>query len=174
MTAKLWDFSLICSGIDDWTDEVVETVCLKAHDAAFAKSNGVLYADLERESTSAADAIAGALEDLEAAWPGLLVSHVEPDDLVTMADIAERIDCSREAVRLWVNGQRGGGHFPLPSHNALGRSRLWRWLDVVEWMRSADVDATVTDDVVELAAAIDDANRELRSRVSNHLAVHGW
>ena len=79
-----------------------------------------------------------------------------------MADIADRLERSRESIRLWITGERGPGAFPLPQHNALGRSRLWRWSQVLDWIDEHQV-AAVHEATLELAHAIEDANTRLRS-----------
>lgn len=58
--------------------------------------------------------------------------RVEPDDLVTMSEIAERRGRSRESVRVLVAGRRGRGDFPAPVSHLRSRSRLWRWPEVAE------------------------------------------
>lgn len=123
----------------------------------------MLFAEFEREAPSASEAITTAIASLEdGGWPDLRVTHVEPDDLVTMADIAERLHRSRESVRLWILGERGPGGFPQPSHNALGRSRLWCWREVLDWCQRAGVAVKVSGADVELAVAIDKVNDKLR------------
>ena len=52
---------------------------------------------------------------------------------MTLAEIAERLDRSRESARLLVRGQRGKGDFPAPISHVRSRSRLWRWSDVAAW-----------------------------------------
>ncbi len=124
----------------------------------------MLFAEFDRESESAVEAITTAIASLEEGWwPELRVTHVEPDDLVTMADIAERLGRSRESVRLWILGERGPGGFPQPSHNALGRSRLWRWGEVLGWCRRSAATVEISDTELELAAAIDEVNHTRRA-----------
>ena len=75
------------------------------------------------------------MRDVEGTVDGVTVARVEPDTLVTIADIAERLGRSEESVRLLIVGKRGPGRFPVPVAR-LGRrkSRLWRWTDVLSWM----------------------------------------
>ena len=161
---RTWEFSLVCFGIDDWTDEIVDHLHDKIDDAAFGMSNGVLFAEFDREADSASEAISGAVDDLERMQPLITVDHVEPDELVTMADIADRLNVSREAVRLWVTGLRGPGDFPRPAHNALGRSRLWHWPEVLLWVAQPEVGTHVGHDDIDLAVAIMGINQGLRAR----------
>ena len=61
------------------------------------------------------------------------VIHVEPDELVTMSEIAERLERSRESIRLLISGERGSGDFPAPVSHLRTRTRFWRWPDVLRW-----------------------------------------
>ena len=67
------------------------------------------YADFEREATDALSAIVSAVEQIEKA--GLLAASVG-EDLVTVADIAERTGRSQHTVSAWITGVRGPGGFP--------------------------------------------------------------
>ena len=53
-------------------------------------------------------------------------------DLVSLSQIAERLDVTREAVRLWASGKRRDG-FPTPFTSA-GQSLLWAWSEVFDWL----------------------------------------
>ena len=58
-------------------------------------------------------------------------------DLVSLSQIAERLDVTREAVRLWAIGQRRKD-FPEPFTSA-GQSLLWAWSDVFNWLTKEEV-----------------------------------
>jgi hypothetical protein len=105
-------------------------------DATIGVSGGVPFADLSREAGDVLEAVASAIKDVEDAGVGATVVRVEPDDLVTITDIAERLGRTGESVRLLIRGDRGPGGFPQPV-TRLGRrrSRVWRWADVVEWFK---------------------------------------
>jgi len=127
-----WEFTLIVDG--DVTNEVVLDKLAEqgAEDATFGTAAGVAYADFSREAASLPAAVMSAINDLEGV-PGISVLRVEPDDLVTQAEIAERLDRSREGIRLLAAGHRGKGTFPAPVSHLRARSRLWRWSDVARW-----------------------------------------
>ena len=72
-------------------------------------------------------------EAIEAAIPGARVVHLEPDDLVTMAEIAHRTGRTRESVRLLVKGERGPGGFPPPATHFKTRNTMWEWQEVAAW-----------------------------------------
>jgi hypothetical protein len=127
-----WDFTLIVDG--DLTDDVVveKLIAHGADDATFGVAASVAYADFSREAASFPSAVMSAIHDVEGV-PGISVLRVEPDDLVTQAEIAERLDRSREGVRLLAAGHRGKGTFPSPVSHLRARSKLWRWSDVARW-----------------------------------------
>lgn len=56
------------------------------------------------------------------------------EDLVTRSDIADRLDVTRQAVGLWVRGQRKAG-FPATVNPVAGG--VWLWGDVVRWAQNA-------------------------------------
>ncbi len=70
----------------------------------------------------------------------LRVRRVEPDDLLTMTEIAQRLGRNRESIRLLVAGERGPGNFPAPVSHLRYRNRLWRWSDVAAWAGESEAD----------------------------------
>ena len=133
-------------------------------DATFGSVDGVRYGDFHREAVGLGDALFSAVKEVESVQ-GLTVLRVEPDDLVTASEIAERLGRTRESVRLLVAGERGGGDFPAPVSHLRSRSRLWRWSDVTAW---AAAGAAQEPGEAQLLAAIN-AALELRNR-SAHLS----
>ena len=75
-----------------------------------------------------------AVKDVERAKRGATVAHVEPDDLVNASEVARRLACTREYVRLLVAGQRGRGGFPVPLAGVTGTTLFWSWAAVVRWL----------------------------------------
>ena len=128
-----YEFTLVIDG--DLTDEDVTRQLFEAgcNDATFGVINGAGYGEFIREATSLADAVMSATRQVESAGR-LRVRRIEPDDIVTMAEIADRLDRTRESVRLLIAGKRGRGKFPAPISHARDRGRLWRWSDVAEWL----------------------------------------
>jgi predicted DNA-binding transcriptional regulator AlpA len=93
--------------------------------------DGVWTAVFDREAPSFKEALASAIAAVREA--GLAVRRVEPDDLATQAEIAERLGRSSESVRLLASGQRGDGTFPQPVVRTTSRGSLWRWSQVAAW-----------------------------------------
>ena len=129
-----YSFTLAIDGdVDEKMDELFEAGC---DDATFGSVDGAHYADFDREAPTLGKAISSAIADVESV-PGLRVRRVEPDDLVTVPEIAQRLGRSRESVRLLIAGKRGSGNFPAPASHLRRRNRLWRWSDVAAWAGEA-------------------------------------
>ncbi len=127
-----FEFTLVLSGdFDD--DRTMDALFVAGcDDATFGSVDGAGLADFVRGAPSLAMAVKSAIDQVESV-PGLRVLRVEPDEFVTMSEIAERLGRSRESVRLLVKGQRGPGGFPHPVSHLRARSRLWRWSEVAAW-----------------------------------------
>jgi hypothetical protein len=102
-------------------------------DAAFGQERGSPIAEFDRESSTMAEAIASAIRGLEAA--GLTPLRIIDNDLVTLADIADRIHQSRESVRRYATGERGEGQFPPPLNPDRDGTAFYRWTEVAPWIR---------------------------------------
>ena len=116
----------------------------------------------DREAVSFADAILSGIAEVEAAQFEVL--RVEPDELVSAADIAERTDRSRQSISSLVNGTRGPGGWPPPVAENV-RSPLWRWSDVAAWFEAFDRSQSVDREEAALLAASNEllaARRALR------------
>lgn len=97
----------------------------------------------EREARSMRAAVLSAIADVESA--GFEVLRVDPDDLVSAADIAERTGRSRQSISTLIAGARGPGGWPRPVAGNV-RSPLWRWSDIAEWFASFDGGGRPSDD----------------------------
>ncbi len=146
--------------LDD-ADMLYEAGC---SDGLFGFSNGVPDADFTRHSTDALEAIVSAIEEIEGAGVGAIVVRVEPDDLVSIGDIAERTGRTAESIRLLIMGRRGPGGFPMPAMRiGMGRSRLWRWAEVVKWFHGYEP-ARWDEEITRYWSVIATINDALRQR----------
>ena len=129
------NFVLVLDGSID-PDGGIEDTLFEAgcDDGILAFRNGVAYLEFDREADSLEAAILSAVRDVEGAECNLTVSHVEPDDVVNASEIARRLQCSREYVRLLVRGSRGEGGFPSPLAGVTGKTCLWSWANVLHWL----------------------------------------
>jgi hypothetical protein len=166
-----YSFALVIEGdVDSKLDDLFEAGC---DDATFGSVDGVHYADFDREAPTLELAIRSAIADVESV-PGLRVRRIEPDELVTAAEIADRLGRSRESVRLLAAGERGAGDFPPPISHLRCRNRLWRWSDVAEWADELDESEVVQARLVaavnaalELRVTASDLPQEVRAFVAS-------
>lgn len=146
-------------------DAVHEAGC---DDAALGRRGETVYLEFDREGPSFRQALLSAIRDVQAI-SDVRVVRVEPDEIVTASEIAERVGRTRESVRLLVEGERGPGGFPAPLSGTSGRrARLWRWSEVGEWFASRGI-STSRPEEARLIAAVNGAlelarNAELGSR----------
>src|SRR4051794_154208 len=92
---------------DQEVDELFGAGC---DDATFGADDGIPIAEFDREASALVDAIVSAVRAIESV--GLTAVRVMDQDLVTLADISDRIGQSRESVRRYAAGTRGPGGFP--------------------------------------------------------------
>ncbi len=140
-------FTLIVDGPDLQDDANLAALYAAGCDDATAGRVGtVQYLDFDREAESFPAAVEEAVDAVEGAVPGAQVVHLEPDDLVTMAEIAQRVGRTRESIRLYITGARGPGGFPAPETHLRSRHRMWRWSAVAPWLAENLGAAVVVDD----------------------------
>lgn len=103
-------------------------------DATFGAIDGAAFGEFTREAESFSAAVTSAIQQVESV-PGLKVLRIEPDDLVTASEIAERLEVTRQEVHLLVTGarQKGKGTFPSPVSHLTSRNRLWSWAEIASW-----------------------------------------
>ncbi len=127
-----FEFTIIASGLDpnssDFEDRFFEANC---DDATIIVVKGKIVLEFYREARNFSHALASAIQDVTRA--GATVEHIEPDYLVSLADIAERCSLSRSAVSLYAKGERGEA-FPSPVARITSESPLWDWVHVARWM----------------------------------------
>ncbi|MGI5324084.1 hypothetical protein [Actinomadura nitritigenes] len=146
-------------------DDLFEAGC---DDITFQGDNTTGTAYVDREALDAFTAIRSAIEDVEGA--GLTVTEVQ-SDLVSITDISERAGKGFSTVSAWAAGTRGPGNFPTPKIET-GRSSLYSWSEVCEWIVAAGLTGA-TDVDLELAKALTAMNAlvALRPHI-NVLAEH--
>ena len=106
---------------------------------------------LRETQKSLPDAIASAIGGVIAA--GAVVDRVEPDPLVSLADMAARAGLTRAAMTNYSQGKRGS-RFPSPVAKITSESPLWDWATVARWMyenEKLDKETAIEAEVVRLA-----------------------
>lgn len=140
-----YEFTLAMEGRLDYEvlDRLYEAGC---GDMTFSGGvRGPAYVDVTREASSFVEAVISAVRDIEKV-PGLRVTALDADELVSLAEIADRLGRTHESVRLLAAGKRGPGGFPPPVLRLRDRTRLWLWAEVAEWANrvlSTQLDAGV-------------------------------
>jgi hypothetical protein len=108
--------------------------------------------DFTRTAPSLAEALVSAVRDIEKV-EGLRVMGVKCASMVTLAQIAERVGVTREAVRLWSIGQRGSGGFPYPVIWTPSGEKLWDWAPVAQWLLHNHISDQLPEWTMRLASA---------------------
>lgn len=131
---RTYNFTLVLDGPPDLSEEILDAFFeAGCDDATFQIRDGLLIAEFDRDAGNLSDAVVTAIKDVESATPAYHVVRVEPDDLVSITDIAKRTDRSRESVRLLAAGKRREHRSFPPPQGQIGRQKLWAWGAVAEW-----------------------------------------
>ena len=126
-----FEFTVHVTGMDledesqygKWDDETITLIPYT--------SEGLAMLAVEMNAKSPESAFCEFKSFLNERSPEIIIKRVDLD-LVSLSQIAERLDITREAVRLWASGQRRKG-FPVPFTSA-GQSLLWAWSEVYDWL----------------------------------------
>lgn len=150
---KSHEFCIIASGLDPeqqgFEDRFFEAGC---DDATISYQGGVIILAFAREAKTFLAALVSAVADVRKA--GAQIERIEPDDLVSMAEIAKRAGVTRAAVSNYYAGVRGKT-FPAPVAKITSDSPLWDWLAVSRWLFRKSM---VPRNVVVRAAIIKNVN----------------
>lgn len=173
---KNYQFTLVLKDVDENTseleDSLYETGC---DDALINYKNGTVYLDFDRKAYTLEDAVVSAIKEVESSSVGAVVANVAPEDLVTETEVAKRLHVKRQAVSLWIKGERRASkNFPKPIMKLSNRSPLWKWREVVEWLFHHNIIAD--EELVENAIFMENINaaieeRDVKIRKSRHLLL---
>jgi hypothetical protein len=149
-TSRTFVFSVIAAhpGGEPWdvADAIAERLyAANCDDATASYQNGVWVIDFDRAAPNLTHAAVSALHDVSRA--GLSALRVEPDELVSAAEIARRLEVSRQAVSKWF--QADPGDAPVPAYGASSDSPLYDWLEVLRWLRRRGSRRAARFDVVQ-------------------------
>lgn len=147
-------------------DRLFEAGC---DDATFGVERGLAIAEFDRDDDSLAKAVASAIRAVESA--GLLPLRVIDEDILSLADIADRIDQSRESVRRYATGERGPGGFPPPVNPGREGTVFYRWSEVAPWFHEElGLEVERVDPALTMANLVLQARR-FRDRVRHASAL---
>lgn len=129
---KKFEFAIIASGLDpeaeDFEDVFYEAGCA---DATLSFQKGVIIVEFNRKAVSFSQAVISACQNVLGA--GAKIERIEPDHLVSLAEISDRCSLTRQAVSLYGSAQRGED-FPSPVAKVTSRHPLYDWSEVAEWL----------------------------------------
>lgn len=161
---SVYEFTLVLDGVSDKTtdleDSLFEAGC---DDALINFRNSTVYLDFAREAESLEDGVFSSISAVEGCGLGAKVIRILPDDLVSISDIAKRLDKDRQLISMWVKGERRqSSDFPPPVSRLSEKSPLWRWYSVVKWLLRQNL---ISDpNLVEYAKFLENINAALDER----------
>ena len=163
-TLMTYEFTLILNGVTDQTagleDHLFAAGC---DDALIHFRNGTAYLDFMRQSPGLEDAVISAILAVEACPLNARVISVLPENLVSEADIAKRLNKGRQIVSLWVKRKRRQKYpFPSPVTKVSDKSPMWSWYDVTKWLLQNDLIADKS--TVDTALFMESLNMVLSER----------
>ena len=160
----LYNFSLTLSGVTSQTPGLEDALYASGCDDGLICFYGkAVYVEFDRESDSFANAILGAIKNIESAGLDAQVMAVD-SHLVGLSDIAALTGMSRQAIAMLKDGTRGSGDFPSPIQRLKGSSPLWRWHSVAAWLASK---GKMGQALAENAQYLENINLALQLRASN-------
>lgn len=153
------DFTLVLTGVRELTREVLDALYeAGCDDATIASRSGRIVATFSRTAPSLKDAILSALQCVRKANIGADVLRVDYCNLVTQADIARKIERSRQLVHQYWTGARGPGGFPPPACELCDGTSLWFWCEVAYWLWENDM---IKEEVLRDAQQVEAINSVL-------------
>lgn len=171
---------------DEYAERVYESRSLGDAMLGGPDTNGIFDLEFDRPGKSFPRVVLRAIKEIGEVLPEAELLRVEPDDLVTIAALSDRVGRSHESVRLLSQGRRGPGGFPAPAGRIDEKTQVWRWSEVARWFEEEmgmDVGAepqaaflAALNDVLELRRLGDDAipgraiGREMASLLPGRLA----
>lgn len=127
-----YEFLFVVDGRSMELDDTVARL-IESFDAVVSWNRGCCRLAVSWEGASGEDAFGALAEKLALVAPGLRVLRLDPE-LVDIADIAGRAGRPVPEIEQWTHGDSlAAGSFPSPE-GAPGRSLVWRWGEVNEWL----------------------------------------
>lgn len=171
-----YEFTLYVEGVDVNDPDNFEVLGEATNDDVSAGfQHGEHQLSFTRTAPSFPDAVREAMEQVEGALAALRVVRIEPEDLVTASDIANRTGRTRQSISLLIKGWRGPGNFPRSVGGVTTGSRFWRWSEVLAWFADYTGEVPAEDIfIAEFTAMLNGRlqEREHRRRIDEMAANH--
>lgn len=133
-----YEFTFVLDGMGPDDHDAVQSLTEEL-DALVSGSYGVHRLTVAAEGANAVTAAETVVAKVAEIVPEMRLLRLDRD-LVGVSDIAERTDRTRQNVTQWIRGQRREGvPFPVPEA-VVGRSQVWLWSEVNEWLRGIGLD----------------------------------
>jgi uncharacterized protein DUF4287 len=133
-----YEFLFVVDGVSMDDDDAV-AILTDAFDGVLSSNRGLYRLAVSSNGSNAVDALRRLLAGIAARLPTLRILRVDPD-LVGVSDIAERTGHTRQNVQQWVSGERNAARPFPPPEGCAGRSLIWRWADVNDWLKPLGLD----------------------------------
>ena len=128
---QTYEFSVQVLGLDIENEDQLAQLRNRKMTIVPFFSDALILLGVEIAATSPEIALGDFKSFLSKNASDIIIKRIDLD-LVSLSQIATRLDVTREAVRLWANGERRDG-FPKPFTSA-GQSLLWVWSEVFSWL----------------------------------------
>lgn len=170
---KTYQFTLVLKNVNENTAELEDSLFeVGCDDALIHFRNGVVYLEFDREAASLEDAVISAIKNVQSSSIDAEVASIGPDNLVTLSEIAKRLNVSKQSVSLWIKGKRREA-FPYPIMRVAEKSPLWKWNEVAHWLYENKIieDKELIEDALFFAninAALEERDSKARA-IRHHL-----
>lgn len=146
------EFALALAGVSELNPAVMDALFeAGCDDATPSVRFGRFYLSFTREAPSLREAVLSAIRDVTRAGIGASVLRVDDCNLVSQADVARRIQRTRQQVGQYVSGKRGPGNFPAPVCDLTEGRPLWMWCEVSYWLWENGI---INDEALEASRVI--------------------
>lgn len=163
-----YEFTLILKNVHKNTPNLEDSLYAAGCDDALINfKNNAVFLDFDREATSFKDAIISAIKQVESTSIKATVASVAPENLVTISDVAKRLNKTRQVISLWIKEARRKSTsrpFPQPTMKLAEKSPLWKWRDIIEWLYYHHL--IQEKELVDRAILIENLNAALENRDS--------
>lgn len=139
----------------DVDDDVLATLADEFSDVSSRTRDGLAFVTATVEGASQKSAGQTFTRGFKSLFPDAILVRLD-QDLVSVEEIAGRIDRSTDDVRLLIEGSEGPGGFPAPIGIVADGIRIWPWATVAKWLtEQMNMEFAVTLLDPEASAAVD-------------------
>ena len=163
-----YDFTFVLADDIQLTEELENALYGgQCDDCTISVRAGRVYVTFSRMASSMRDAILSAITDFKTSTRSTAILRVDECNLVTQAEIARKIDRSRQLVHQYIRGDRGPGRFPPPVCDIVDGTPLYYWCEVAYWLWENNM---ITENVLREAQDVAIINSVLELQ---HQKQHG-